>query len=133
MLGDLIFEGRGKTTGKRVLSAEGPKIEVSFASEGKYKDIEIKEIGTFTAIPRQGGAMFGEGNGIVMTKDGEMASWSGSGIGKHEQGGKMSWRGAIYYQTASQGKLASLNNAVVVFEYDVDADDNSAEKGWELK
>lgn len=133
MLGSLILEARGKTTGKRVLSAEGPKIEVSFASEGKYKDIEIKEIGTFTAVPRQGGAMFGEGNGAIMTNDGEIASWSGSGIGRHEQGGKMSWRGAIYYQTASQGKLASLNNAVVVFEYDVDADDNSTEKGWEWK
>lgn len=132
MLGNLVFEGKGKTTGKRVLSAEGPKIEVSFASQGKYKDIEIKEIGTFTAIPRPGGAMYGEGNGAIMTKDGEMASWSGSGIGRNE-GGKMFWRGAVYYQTASQGKLAPLNNAVMVFEYDVDEEENSTEKGWEWK
>lgn len=133
MLGDLIFEAKGKTTGKRVLSADGPKLETSFASEGKYKGIPVKEVGTFWATPRQGGAMYGEGQGIMMTGDGEIGSWSGSGIGRFGEGGKISYRGSIICQTASQGKLAPLNNVVIVFEYDVDADGNSIEKGWEWK
>ncbi|AIC16188.1 hypothetical protein NVIE_019290 [Nitrososphaera viennensis EN76] len=133
MLGDLLFEQKGKTTGKRVLSAEGPMMEISFESQGKYKDIAVDEVGTFTAVPKPGGAMIGKGNGVIMSRDGEVASWAGSGIGKSGQGGRMSWRGAVFYQTTSQGKLAPLNNAVLVFEYDVDAEGNSTEKAWEWK
>jgi hypothetical protein len=39
-LGELIIEDRGKITGQRVLDVEGPKIESSFAMEGKYKGAE---------------------------------------------------------------------------------------------
>jgi len=133
MLGDLVLEAKGKTTGKRVLSAEGPKVEVSFASQGTYKGTPVKELGTFWSIPRPGGVLYGEGQGAIMTNDGEMGSWTGRGIGKIGEGGKLSYRGSVVYQTASQGKLAPLNNAVIVFEYDVDADDNSTERGWEWK
>jgi hypothetical protein len=133
MLGELVIEAKGKTTGKRVLSPEGPKVEISFASQGTYRGTQIKEIGTFWAIPRPGGVLYGEGQGAIMTNDGEMGSWSGSGIGKFKEGGTISYRGSVIYQTASQGKLGSLNNSVIVFEYDVDADDNSIEKGWEWK
>ena len=133
MIGDLVLEMKGKTTGKRVISAEGPKVEISFEAQGTYKGTPIQEIGTFWSIPRPGGAMYGEGQGAIMTSDGEMGSWSGSGIGRFKQGGTISYRGSVVYQTGSQGKLASLNNAVIVFEYDVDANGNSVEKGWEWK
>jgi len=133
MLGDLVLEAKGKTTGKRVLSAEGPKVEISFESQGTYRGTPVNEIGTFWSIPRPGGVLYGEGHGAIMTNDGEMGSWSGSGLGRFKEGGRISYRGSVIYQTASQGKLAALNNAVIVFEYDVDADDNSVEKGWEWK
>ncbi len=133
MLGDLVMEMKGKTTGKRVISAEGPKIEISFEAQGTYKGTPVQEMGTFWSIPRPGGAYYGEGQGAIMTNDGEMGSWTGSGIGKFKQGGTISYRGSVVYQTASQGKLASLNNLVLAFEYDVDANDNSVEKGWEWK
>ena len=133
MLGDLVLEMKGKTTGKRVVSAEGPKVEISFEAQGTYKGTPVQEMGTFWSIPRPGGAMYGEGQGAIMTSDGEMGSWSGSGIGRFKQGGTISYRGSVVYQTTSQGKLTSLNNAVIVFEYDVDANDNSVQKGWEWK
>ena len=35
-LGELIEDSRGKITGQRVLDAEIPKMETSFAMEGSY-------------------------------------------------------------------------------------------------
>ena len=37
MLGDLIYEVKGKVTGYRVLDVEGPKIEVSITQNGTLK------------------------------------------------------------------------------------------------
>src|SRR5687768_8070227 len=101
MLGEVLSETKGKITSQRVLSAEGPKLEASFTSVGKLKGIEITEMATFSSITRPGGAMFGEGSGVMMTADGEHVSWSGNGIGKFGQGGKQIWRGAVYLQTTS--------------------------------
>ena len=58
--------------------------------------------------------------------------WRGSGAGKLLPGGAVSYRGILYYRTASQ-KLARLNNACGVFEYEVDAGGNTTAKVWEWK
>ena len=49
MLGELIYEGRGKRTGRTVLPLEGtaPRIEVSFEETGKLVGIEANFIGTY--------------------------------------------------------------------------------------
>jgi hypothetical protein len=46
VLGDLIYEARGKITGYRVLDVEGPKIEVTISENGKLKG-EIDMSGIF--------------------------------------------------------------------------------------
>ena len=46
--------------------------------------------------------------------------------------GAVSDRGILYYRTPSQ-KLARLNNACGVFEYEVDAAGNTITKVWEWK
>lgn len=68
MLGDLFYQAKGRITSKRVLDLEGPKIESSYFLEGKMREIEVVEIGTFTSIPTSGGAYFVEGNDIVTLK-----------------------------------------------------------------
>jgi hypothetical protein len=133
MLGEMLTEAKGRITGQRVLSADGPKIEASFTSEMRIKGIDATEMGTFTSVPRQGGVMFGEGSGVIMSKDGEMISWSGNGIGRQQQDGNVAYRGAVYFQTSSTGKFATLNNTVVVFEFNADAAGNTMEKSWEWK
>ena len=135
MLGELLSEARGKVTGYRVLPSEGqgPKVEVSFQASGKVLGIEVTEIGTYWSVVRPGGVLHGEGQGFIMTKEGEMATWSGQGVGRFTGKGRaVSWRGAIYYQTASQ-KLARLNGVAVIFEYEVDENDNTHAKLWEWK
>jgi hypothetical protein len=47
MLGELLFEIKGRVTGSRILNADEYKIEYSITQEGKFKDIEITILGRF--------------------------------------------------------------------------------------
>jgi hypothetical protein len=133
MLGEQIGESHGKRTGRRALSADsGFKVEVSFEESGKMLGIEANGFGTYTSAPRPDGTLYGEGQGVVITKDGDMATWKGAGVGRFVGGGAVSYRGALYYSTTSP-KLARLNSIVVVFEYEVDASGNTHTKSWEWK
>ena len=136
MLGDQISEEKGKITGQRVLDVEGgiPKLETSFSATGKYKGVEVIDTGTYWSTPRPGGAIYGQGHGVLMSKDGqEMATWTGQGIGRFIGPGKIRFIGSLFFSTASAGKLAFLNNLVGVFEYESDESGNTSSKVWEWK
>lgn len=138
MLGDLIFESKGKITGQRVLSVENgiPKLEVSISGTGKLlpEGIEIEEMWTYWAILRQDGTSYGEGNAIMMTVDGtEIATAKGRGEGKMTESGKMRYKSAIFYESNSKNKLAFLNHLVGVNEYLVDKSRNYEHRLWEWK
>ena len=51
MLGELLYEGKGRLAGSRILNVDEYKIEHSMVEEGKIKDIEITMLGTFWTIP----------------------------------------------------------------------------------
>ena len=136
MLEDLIGEEKGKITGQRVLDVEGgqPKIETSFSASGNYRGVETTATATYRGSSRHGGAIYGEGQGVLMSKDGkEMATWTGQGIGKFTSPGKIRFAGSLFYNTQSTGKLAFLNNLVGVFEYEIDELGNTSAKVWEWK
>jgi hypothetical protein len=137
MLGELIAEARGKITGQRVLDVEGPKIEYSFFATGKMKDVDITHMATFWTTPRGNGILYGEGQGVITTKDGQdMATEIGHGIGGFTDGGKkVKFRGSFFYRALSltSGKLAFLNNTVGIFEYEGDESGNTLHKVWEWK
>ena len=132
MLGELIAELNGKRVLRRVTASEPLTVEVSWEESGKVLGTSCMGFGTYTAVPRPDGNLYGEGQGVVTTMEGDMATWKGSGLGKFKQGGAISYRGVVYYQTASQ-KLAKLNGMAAVFEYDVDAEGKTASKIWEWK
>src|SRR5437762_5307451 len=98
MLGEQIYQARGKRTGRRVLSADsGFKVEVSLEGVGKLLGVDVNEIGTYTSETRPDGSLYGEGQGIVLANDGATATWKGAGVGKFLGGGAVSYRGALYY------------------------------------
>ena len=114
MLGDLFYQAKGRITSKRVLDLEGPKIESSYFLEGKMREIEVVEIGTFTSIPTSGGAYFVEGKDIVTVKEGnEMATVKEQGISKLKDSSKVVC-GSNFYRSSNTGKLSFLNNLGVV-------------------
>jgi hypothetical protein len=133
MLGDQIGEERGKITSLRVLASEGgPKVEVSMRTEGKILGQASVGRGSYWSAVQPGGYLYGEGQGIIMTASGDMATWTGSGTGQMKPGGGASYRGAVYYRSAT-GQLARLAGMAVVFEHESDANDNVTSKLWEWK
>ena len=132
MLGELIGESTGRRLLRRALSVDPPTVEVSFEESGKMFGVNINGFGTYSSVVRSDGSIYGEGQGVIMTQDGEMISWKGSGLGRFKEKGADSYRGIIYYQTASQ-KLARLNSAPGVFEYEVDPEGKTQTKVWEWK
>jgi len=132
MLGEQIGETKGRRLVRRVVSIDPPTAEVSFEDTGQMFGIPTTGMGTYTSIIRPDGSLFGQGQGLDMTQDGEAITWTGTGVGKFGPGGSVSYRGMLFFQTASQ-KLARVNNACGAFEYEVDASGNTISKIWEWK
>ncbi len=130
MLGELIGEGKGKRTGRRVLAVE-PQflVEVSFEEMSSILGVSGMNIGTYSSSDRADGTLSGGGQGVFATMEGETVTWKGLGTGKLGAGGSVSYRGALTYSTTS-AKLARLNSIAGVFEFEVDAAGNTSTKVW---
>ena len=137
MLGELLFESRGRVIGQRVLSVENgiPKFEISLAGTGIFTgSLEVTTTWTYWAIQRPDDTSYSEGQGVIMTKGGrDVATATGRSEGKMVESGKMRYVGALFYETHSENKLAFLNHLVGVNEYEVDALGNYEHRLWEWK
>jgi hypothetical protein len=134
MQGDKIGESSGRITVQRVLPnpGGGPKMETSFQASGKIFGVDETETGTYWAVVRPDGTLFGEGQGVIMSKEGDVATWVGQGVGTMKKDGGVSYRGAVYYQTSSP-RWSRLNSVAAIFEYEVDAQGNTRAQLWEWK
>lgn len=132
MLGEQIGETKGRRLVQRVVSIDPPTAEVSFEDTGQILGFPTTGMGTYTSVIRPDGSIFGQGQGISMTQDGEAITWTGTGVGKFGPGGAVSYRGMLFMRTASQ-KLTRINNGCGAFEYEVAADGTTTSKIWEWK
>jgi hypothetical protein len=112
-----------------------PRIETSFSANDTINgNIAAREIGSYVTAPRpNSNILFGEGQGVITTRDGEMATWTGQGIGHFTSDGKIVFRGSLFFTTTSTGKLAFLNNMVGIFQYQADTSANTSAKVWGWK
>src|SRR5271165_3614795 len=92
MLGEQLGESKGKRTVRRVQSIDPLTVEVSFEDSGNMLGVATNGMGTYTSVARPDGSIAGEGQGVMMTPDGE-------GIG---------WR---QWESASSGRVARLATA----------------------
>jgi len=134
MQGEKIGEESGKVTSQRILPnpGGGPKMETSFQASSTLLGAKATNRGTYWSVVRPSGTLYGEGQGIVMGEEGDMATWIGQGVGTMKKDGGVSYRGAVYYQTSS-AKWSRLNSVAAMFEYEVDAQGNSRSQFWEWK
>ena len=135
MLGDLIYEGKNKTTNSRVLNVDENKIEYTFTEEGKFKNIDITMLATFWTIPVDKDVVYAEGQHIITTEDGQAtANLRGYAIGRVNNELKSnSYRGSFFYKSSLKDKLSFLNNMIGIFEAEVDESGNGVVKVWEWK
>jgi len=77
--------------------------------------------------------LYGEGQTLFMTKDGEMATWKGFGLGR-PTGPGFAVRFAVCgsFQTATP-KLARLLDVAILTEFETDENGNYSYKSWEWK
>lgn len=134
MLGEKIAESSGKVTSQRVLPnpGGGPKMETSFQATGKLVGVDFSETGTYWSAVRADGTLYGEGQGVVMSREGDIATWIGQGVGTIRKDGAVSYRGAVYYQSSSP-RWSRLNSVAGIFEFEVDAQGNTRAQLWEWK
>ena len=134
MQGEKIGEETGKVTSRRVLpNPQGSlKMETSAQTELTLLGVKATNTETYWAVARPDGTLYGEGQGIVMSRAGDLATWTGQGVGTPRQDGGVSFRGAIYYQSSSP-HWSRLNSVAAIFEHEVDADGNIHSQIWEWK
>lgn len=133
MLGELLYEETGNTTGIRVLPPEGGavNVEVSLQAAGRIQGVEHTSMWTYSSATRADGSIFGEGHGVLTTADGDVLRLVGRGSAQSGgPGSPINYRGAVHFQTSSK-KFARLNGIAGVFEYNVSADGSTAGKFWE--
>ena len=125
MIGDRLGNVAGKIVLRRVLpsGAGGARTESTQRGSGTLLGVKYQDMSTYDSEIRPDGTNFGTGQGIYMGKGGEVATWTGQGVGTVSKSGGVSFRGAIYLYSSSP-KWQRLNAVASVFEYEVDAKDN---------
>jgi hypothetical protein len=77
----------------------------------KYRVVDTTSTVTYCTTPKLGAAIYDEGQGLLMIKDGqEMVTWTGQRIGRFITPGKIRFTGSLFFSTSSTGKLAFLKS-----------------------
>lgn len=109
------------------------KMEIAFEAEGVILGVKGANIGTYTIYERVPGQLYGEGRGIFMSSEGDSAIWNGHGIGRPTgEGMGIKFAASIAFQ-AGPGKLARLNEVLVVVEHETANDGSARSELWEWK
>ena len=137
-LGDPFYTERTKATSIRVIDvSNGPKIEVSFSGNGTIRDsINVTNIGTVWTLPTTGGMIYSEGQGLLTTQQGEMATYTQKAIGQITPEGRVVFHGSMFFKTLSPigqfpSPLASLDNQMGIYNYESDIAGNAIRQVWE--
>jgi hypothetical protein len=137
MLGEKLGQESGKVTSRRILPGDDyryVKMEVTFESTATIIGMEGMNIGTYVVFERVPGQIYGEGQGIFMTNDGEGAIWNGHGVGHPtEDGMGIRFAASVAFQAPTTGKLSRLNGILVAVEHETDGAGNARSELWEWK
>src|SRR5205823_3433649 len=100
------------------------RIELTFQTAGTILGTKFSNTGTVVSSATPAGVLRSEGNGVAITVDGEIISWTFQGVGT-PTGANLAgkFRGIVLFQTPSQ-KLARLNILCVVVEAETDEQQN---------
>ena len=135
--GDPFFVEQGRIIGQRVLAVSPqPQLEFSFMANASINNgsVVINAINTGTSIStlNADGSFRGEGQGILRTQTGGVATWTNQVVGSITPEGTIMTRGVGIWSTPSTtGELAFMNNMITVFEVQIDREGNLSAREWE--
>jgi hypothetical protein len=136
-LGDPFFVEQGRIIGQRVLAvAPQPQLEFSFMANASINNgsVVINAINTGTSVStlNADGTFRGEGQGILRTQGGGVATWTNQVVGSITSEGTIITRGVGVWSTPSTtGELAFMSNMITVFEVQIDREGNLSAREWE--
>ena len=136
VLGPPFFEDRGsKVTGTRVINTNPAQTEDSFVANVTIRGVgNATDTGTFITTYKPGGITTSEGQGIVSTADGEIATYTAQDLGFTNKTGDTTYRGIQIFATNSSGKMSFMDNLVGLYVYENNAEgDRISGKIWEWK
>ena len=137
--GEPFFVEQGRIIGQRVLAVTPqPQLEFSFMANATINNdggnivINAINTGTSVSILNADGTFRGEGQGILRTERGDVATWTNRVVGSITPEGTIITRGVGFWSTPSvTGELAFMNNMITVFEVQVDREGNLSAREWE--
>jgi hypothetical protein len=136
-LGNPFFVEQGRITGQRVLAvAPQPQLEFSFMANASINNaggVVINAINTGTSVStlNADGSFHGEGQGILRTQAGGVATWTNQVVGNLTSEGTIITRGVGFWSTPSTtGELAFMNGMITVFEVQIDMEGNLSAREW---
>ena len=137
LLGNPFFVEQGRITGQRVLAvAPQPELEFSFMANASINNaggVVINAINTGTSVStlNADGSFHGEGQGILRTQAGGVATWTNQVVGNLTSEGTIITRGVGFWSTPSTtGELAFMNGMITVFEVQIDMEGNLSAREW---
>jgi hypothetical protein len=136
-LGNPFFVEQGRIIGQRVLAVTPqPQLEFSFMANASINtgNVVINGINTGTSVStlNADGTFRGEGQGILRTEGGGVATWTNQVVGNITPEGTIITRGVGIWSTPSTtGQLAFMNNMITVFEVQIDMEGNLSAREWE--
>ena len=138
-LGNPFFVEQGRIIGQRVLAVTPqPQLEFSFMANATINsgggNIVINAINTGTSVStlNADGTFSGQGQGILRTEGGDVATWTNQVVGNLTPEGTIITRGVGIWSTPSTtGELGFMNNMITVFEVQIDREGNLSAREWE--
>jgi hypothetical protein len=138
-LGNPFFVEQGRIIGQRVLAVTPqPQLEFSFMANASINNgdgnavINAINTGTSVSTLNANGTFRGEGQGILRTQGGDVATWTNQVVGSITPQGTIITRGVGIWSTPSTtGELGFMNNMITVFEVQIDREGNLSAREWE--
>ena len=133
-LGKPVYVAINRGTSMKSLDKGGQVEEITFDGSGTINGIEFTEQGSYFALIKPEGSIHSHGSVTIMTVEGESAAYTYQTLGMIRRDGKLVELGCAFVSTTSNGKLASLDKAVLVLRTEIDQQVGIGKTwGWEWK
>lgn len=127
----LLYEAKRGNLATRVMNVIGePQLEYSIVENGRITGVgNVTNIQTWIDTLRTPNVTYGEGKGVMITDDGQRATWTGYDIGEMQNNGSIIYKGITIFNSDATGDMALLNN-LVGLHVTIVQDNNQATKIW---
>jgi len=135
-IGEPFYKQNDKSTNQKASVVNGVNAsQVSFSGSGTTNGINFRDTGKALIMPRAGGATYIQGNAEIanINNSSEKATYSFQEIGQSTSDGTLKANGAAFFGSNAKGKLAFLNNIVLIYQDQTDKAGNSKLIAWRWK